>query len=136
MAAIDANQDYMDEIGLLTNLTHLDFRWPMRAKDIAPLATLKKLEVLHFETASGIEDFTPLLDLPKLKVLTIENAPKVRSLDWLRPMKGRLEVFGYEGTIHTNQIVTDLAPLEGFALEAFFCTSLSNQSKNIEVLAK
>lgn len=133
LKAIDANQDFLDEIGTLTGLTHLDLRWPMRAKDLSPLRALKDLEVLHFESASGIEDFSPLAKLPSLKVLTIENAPKVRDLEWARPLKDRLEVFGYEGTINKNQIVTDLAPLEGFAMEAFFCTSLSNQSKDIAV---
>ncbi|MCM8557997.1 hypothetical protein [Sphingomicrobium sediminis] len=135
LAAVGANEEYLEEIGKLTELTHLDLRWPMRAKDLAPLEQLQKLERLHLETASGIEDFSPLTRLPKLRVLTIENAPKMRSLDWVRPLKEQLEVFGYEGTVNKDQIVESLDPLEGFAMEAFFCISLSNQSKRIDVLS-
>ena len=133
-AGVGVNEDFLGEIAQLTSLTHLDLRWPMRVTDLSPLTSLTNLEVLHLETASGIEDLSPLTRLPKLKVLTVENAPKVRSLDWVRPLKDQLRVFGYEGTINKDQIVESLEPLEGFAMEAFFCTSLSNQSKSIAVL--
>lgn len=96
MAAVAAEQDFLDEIGELTELTHLDLRFPMHAPDLSPLRNLSKLGVLQMDSPSKVEDFTPILDLPSLEVLLIENAQHLYEHDWMRPLKDRLFVLGLQ----------------------------------------
>ncbi|MBK0399517.1 hypothetical protein H0I76_09965 [Limibaculum sp. M0105] len=103
LAAAAADQDFLDEIGELTELVHLDLRFPMRAPDLAPLRNLKKLHVLQIDSPSKVEDFRPILDLPALEVLMIENAQHLFDLEWMRPLKDRLLVLGIEGTVNKDQ---------------------------------
>ncbi len=134
LAAGAVNQDFLDEIGELAELEHLDLRWPMRATDLAPLRRLAKLRVLQIDSPSKITDFTPILDLPALKVLMIENAQHLYELDWMRPLKDRLEVLGIEGSVNRDQRVASLAPLEGFAIEALFMVSVMLKDRSVAPL--
>ena len=87
-AAVAVNQDFLEEIGELNKLTHLDMRWPIKADDLSPLRSLKNLEVLHMDSPTKVEDWSPLYELKKLKVLTIENPRKMRDLNGSSLLKG------------------------------------------------
>lgn len=134
LAAGAVNQEFLDEIGQLTQLTHLDLRWPMRAEDIAPIANLDRLEVLHMDSPTRVEDWSPLYKLRKLRVLTIENPRKMRDIEWVTPLLGQLEVLGIEGSLDTNVSIDGIDPLRRAIFEAFFCTSMTNRSKSLAAL--
>lgn len=112
------NQPFLEEVACLAKLEYLELGWPVTATDLAPLAALTRLKVLKIDSPRNIADFTPLLDLPALERLVITNAKHMRDLDWLRPLKDRLNVLGIEGAMWTTQRIDSLAPLEGFGLEA------------------
>jgi hypothetical protein len=135
LAAVKVDQGFLEEIATLENLEHLDLRYPMRAEDLSPIRSLRKLRVLQIDGASKISDFTPILDLPSLEVLMFEQAQHLFDLRWMRPLKDRLVVLGLEGSTATNQKIASLAPLEGFAFEALFMTSVTLASKDVLPLA-
>jgi hypothetical protein len=134
LAAVSADQSFLDEIGELHDLTHLDLRFPMRAHDLSPLRNLKKLRVLRIDSCSKVTDFSPLADLPSLQNLQIENAQHLYEIDWLKPLKSQLGVLGLEGTVNKDQRIASLAPIEGFAVEAIFLVSAMVKDKSIAAL--
>ena len=135
LAAVGADQAFLEEIGELTKLEQLDIRYPFRANDLSPLRKLRNLRVLHLESAGQVSDFSPLAELPLLEVLTIEHAKHLFELDWLLPLKDRLITLGLEGSISTDQRILSLKPLEGFALEALFMVSATLKDKSLSPLA-
>ena len=135
LVAAAANQDFLEEIGGLTELEYLELGWPVTATDLAPLRALTQLRHLVITSPRAIADFTPILGLPKLERLFIENARHLTSLDWLRPLKDRLVALGIEGSLYTAQAIPTLAPLEGFALEALFLTNTRLADQDLSPIA-
>ena len=134
LAAIAVDQDFLEEIGEMSALEHLDMRFPMRATDLSPLRKLQNLRVLQMDSPNKITDFTPILDLPRLEVFMVENAKGLYDLEWMRPLRESLKVLGLEGSVSTDQRAASLAPLEGFGLEALFMTSAMLKDKDISPL--
>ena len=135
LAASSVNQDFLDEIGQLTGLEYLELGYPVTATDLRPLTAIKSLRHLTMDSPRAITDFTPLLELPALERLFIENARHLTSLDWLRPLKGRLKALGIEGSLWTKQRIPTLKPLEGFDLEALFLTGTSLDDQDLSPIA-
>ena len=129
------NQDFLDEICELSELTHLEMTWPVTATDLSGLRRLAKLKVLKINSPRNITDFTPILDLPALRYLFIENAKHLKDLDWLAPLGGHLRSLGIEGSIWTMQPIPSLKPLAGFGFEALFLTSVRLKDKDLTPLA-
>ena len=136
LAVAGCNQSVMEEIGELTLLERLDLRWPMRGtENLEPLKNLKNLTYLSIDSPGAkVTDFTPILDLPKLEVLMITNAKHLFDIDWMKPMKDRLRILGLEGAIDTDQRIASLEPLQGFAIQAFLCISMTLKSRDITPL--
>lgn len=135
LAASSVNQDFLDEIGQLTGLEYLELGYSVTATDLRPLTMLKSLRHLTMDSPRAITDFTPILELPALERLFIENAKHLSSLDWLRPLKGRLRALGIEGSLWTKHRIPTLKPLEGFELEALFLTSTSLDDQDLSPIA-
>ena len=134
LAAVAADQSFLDEIGALENLEHLDFRWPMRAPDLSPLRNLKKLRVLRMDSCSKVTDFGPLAEMPALENLQIENAQHLYEIDWIVPLKSQLKVLGLQGSVSKDQRIASLSPLRGFAIEAIFLVSAMIKDKSLDAL--
>lgn len=135
LAASSVNQDFLEEIGRLTNLEYLELGYPLTAADLRPLTALRSLRHLTMDSPRAITDFTPIVELPALERLFIENAKHLTSLDWLRPLKGQLRALGIEGSLWTKQRIPTLKPLKGFELEALFLTSTTLDDQNLSPIA-
>lgn len=134
LAATVVNQDFLEEISSLTGLEYLELGWPVTAIDLSPLTRLSHLQILKLDSPRNITDFTPLLKLPKLEHLFIENAKHAMDIEWVRPLKQQLKVFGIEGSMYTTQHIASLKPLEGFRLEALFLTNTQIRDQNLAPL--
>lgn len=134
LAAVAADQNFMDEIGELSNLERLDLRFPMRAPDLSPLTKLKKLRTLRLDGCSKVVDFSPIAMLPALSNLQIENAQHLYDIEWIRPLKDRLFVLGIEGSVSKDQRIASFAPLGGFAFEAIFTVSIMLKDRDLTPL--
>lgn len=131
----NVDQAFLDEIGGLANLERLELEWPMVAKDLRPLAKLKKLTFLSVDSPRNISDFRPLLDLPALRTLIITDAKKMADLNWLSEAH-HLEVIGIEGGTWSPCKIPSLAPLAGLrSLRAFLGVSTKLDDKNLQPLA-
>lgn len=135
LCAFGVDQDFLQEISTLPNLTHLELGWPITARDFSSLRALKGLTYLRLDSPRNMSDFSTLLELPALQFLFIENAKHLLHLDWLQPLKNRLQVLGIEGSISTTQAIASLKPLAGFELEALFLTSTRLTDKDLSPIA-
>lgn len=134
LVADGVDQDFLEEIACLPELTHLELAWPTTATNLTPLTALEKLRVLKIDSPRNILDFSALLQLPALEALFIENARHLTSIDWLRPLATRLRALGIEGSMTTIQRLPTLAPLAGFEIEALFLTSTRIADRNLDPL--
>jgi hypothetical protein len=135
LAVSAVNQDFLDEIGELIGLEYLELGYPVTATDLRPLTALRSLRHMTMDSPRAITDFTRILELPALERLFIENAKHLTSLDWLRPLKGRLRVLGIEGSLWTKQRIPTLKPLEDFALEGLFLTGTILDDQDLSPIA-
>ena len=118
LGAYSVNQAFLDEIGHLHALEYLEIPKFFTAKDLSPLLNLQNLRILKFNSPRNILDFTPIVKLQKLERLYITNAWKMRDIEWLRPLKGQLKVFSFDGDMYRNAYIESLCPLEEFELDA------------------
>lgn len=128
------NQDFLEEIGCLGQLEHVELGWPTTANDPAPIGRLGNLRVLKIDSPRNIADFSFVARLPRLECLFIENAKHMADLEWIRPLRDRLKVLGIEGSLYTIQRLPSLTPLEGFDLEALFLTSTRLEDQSLQPL--
>lgn len=134
LSAKQVNQDFLSEIGQLTNLEYLEIEI-LTAEDLSPLSRLKQLKTLKLIGVRTASEFDVLLQLPRLERLFIENAKHIQSIEFLAKA-GNLVSLGVEGSMWTTQMITSLAPLVGLAkLEALFLTSVRLKDKSLRYLA-
>ncbi|MDR7102598.1 hypothetical protein [Croceicoccus sp. BE223] len=125
------NQPFFDEIVQLADLEDLHLGWPITAHDISAIGNLKKLRKLKLDSPRNVPDFSVLTRLPALTQLEIENAKHLYELDWLRPLKDRLDMLGIDGSINTSQKVASLEPLDGFAFRKLTLTNVTLRDKDL-----
>ena len=135
LIATAANQEFLDELSGLEELTYLELGWPVTAQTLEPLEALRNLRTLKIDSPRNIRDFTVLTRLPRLDRLFISNAKHLETLDWLRPLKSQLRALGVEGSMYTAQRIASLKPLEGFALEALFLTNTKLGDQDLSPIA-
>lgn len=135
LAAKQVNQDFLDEIGQLQNLTYLEID-TLTAQDLSPLRQLTNLQTLKLADVRAAVAFGTLLELASLKRLFIESAKHLHSLEFLGDAHQLLSL-GVEGGMWTRQKVASLAPLAGLrGLEALFLTSVQLEDTSLRYLAQ
>jgi hypothetical protein len=134
LLAKQVDQDFLNEIGLLSNLEYLEME-VVTAENLKPLSNLKKLRTLKLDGARKATDFSPLLKIESLTKLFLENAKFIDSLDFLENAHN-LVAIGIEGGMYTKQKIKTLQPLSGLmGLEALFMSSVQLNDKNLDCLS-
>jgi len=104
----------MENIEVLVNLTYLNFsRWPF--KDLVNISGNSKLQNLILDFAK-LENLNGIEKLNQLSKLKIYSAPKLKSIDELRPLVTILKNVYFElcPKIERYQVVNDMRNLESF----------------------
>jgi hypothetical protein len=134
LKARQVNQDFLCEIGELTNLTYLELD-SLSAEDLSPLLQLTRLKTIKLNGARRIRDFSALVRLPSLEKLFLTNMPNLTDLSFLADAN-QLASLGVEGSMWTMQRIDSLKPLTSLkALIALFMTSVTLIDKRLDYLA-
>lgn len=134
LSASAVNQDFLDEICLLTDLEDLELTWPITAHSLDGLARLTRLRRLRIDSPRNVSDFVPLTRLPALTDLALENAKHLHDLGWMRPLRDSLHTLGIDGSINTTQKIASLDPLDGFAFTRLSLTNVTVADKDLSPL--
>jgi hypothetical protein len=128
------NQDFLNQIGALTELVELKLEG-LTASDFAPLEGLKKLRLLKIKDVKNIINFNFLNHMPSLELLYIENAKQLSSLDFLAQAHS-LRRLGVEGGMYRPQRIVSLAPFGQLPnIEELYLASVQLKDKNLGYLA-
>jgi len=135
LSAVAVNQDYLDEICQLKNLTRLSIDMST-ATDFGGLANLKNLKFLKIEFSHRSSDFSFVRKLPQLEGLYFEHLKKLSNFDFLEELSS-IKRLGIEGAVNgTKQKLESLKPLGTMkGLEEIYLGGATLYDKDLTYLA-